>query len=620
MKVRISAVVITYNEERNIRRCLDSLVGVADEIVVVDSFSTDRTREICGEFNVRFIRHRFVGHIEQKNLAILQASSSYILSLDADEALSDELRASILGVKNNWRHDGYYFNRLTNYCGRWIRHTSWYPARKMRLWDARKGRWGGFNPHDRLFLDRGSTRSFLKGDILHYSYYTVSEHLDQINTFSTIMARSYFDRGRRVNFFSIILHPLWRLTKDFLIRGGFLDGYYGFIVSVNSAHEVFLKYVKLRNIYKDERRSRRQTICFFNSMDSWGGGERWHYDVATFLTKQQYRSVFVSSVDSPLAEKLTAAGISGHRMHISNLSFLNPVKVFRLARLFRKEQVGLLIANLSADMKVASVAGKLAGVPRIIYRRGSAIPIRNSPINRYLLRRVITKIVANSLETKRTILANNATLVPDEKIRVIYNGIHLSRYHVDVKPLFDARKGEIILGCAGRLSEEKGHQHLLDMMHLLKDSEIKYRLLIAGMGRLWQPLQKKARKLGVEDRVEFLGFVEEMPSFFATLDIFLLSSQYEGFGYVIAEAMASGKPVVAFDIGSSSEIILHGETGYITARNNVGEMAERVAELARDAALRKRMGASGRKRVEEVFSFEKTREAVLELINRTNGI
>ena len=257
-KVSISAVIITFNEERNIARCLHSLEGIADEIVVVDSYSTDRTEEICQSLGVRFIKHRFTGHIQQKNWAILQAASPYILSLDADEALSDALRASILKVKENWTHDGYYFNRLTNYCGKWIRYTSWYPSRKLRLWDARKGSWGGFNPHDKYLLKRGASKKFLRGDILHYSYYSVSEHMVQTNNFSSILARSYYERGRRVYFFSIFFHPVWRFLKDFILRLGFLDGYYGFIVSVNSAHEVFLKYVKLRNIYKEERRKARR--------------------------------------------------------------------------------------------------------------------------------------------------------------------------------------------------------------------------------------------------------------------------------------------------------------------------------------------------------------------------
>jgi len=617
MEVRISAVIITYNEERNIKRCLESLKGLADEIVVVDSYSTDRTEEICKLFNVRFIRHRFFGHIEQKNWAILQASFPYILSLDADEALSDELRMSILKVKKNWTHDGYYFNRLTNYCGKWIRHTSWYPARKLRLWDARKGSWGGFNPHDRFLLVRGSSRQYLSGDILHYSYYSVSEHVEQINKFSTIMARSYFERGTRVFIYSIIMHPLWRFIKDFLIKGGFLDGYYGFIVSINSAQEVFLKYVKLRNIYKNERRNKRQTICFFNSMDSWGGGEKWHCDVAVWLYKQNQRVIYISSPGSPLSKRLVSQGITGYEMNLSNLSFLNGFKLLRISRICRKEQVGAMITNLSGDMKVASLAAKYAGVHRIIYRRGSAIPIRNSPLNRYLLRHVITKIIANSEETKRTILANNATLVPEGKIKVIYNGVHLPNYHSQVKPLFKKSGDEFVLGSAGRLSEEKGHVYLLEMMKRLAREEKKYRLLIAGEGRLRHTLERKARKLGVADRVEFLGFIENMPSFFMSLDLFLLSSDYEGFGYVVAESMASGKPVVAFNIKSSAEIVSHGKTGYLTRSGNVKEMTARVIELAENKKLREEMGKAGRKRVEALFSFDKKQEEIKELITNT---
>jgi glycosyltransferase involved in cell wall biosynthesis len=619
MKVKISAVIITFNEERNIQRCLESLAGVADEIVVVDSYSTDRTGEICSSFGARFIRHKFTGHIEQKNWAILQASSPFILSLDADEAISDELRASIMKVKEKWTHDGYYFNRLTNYCGTWIRHTSWYPARKLRLWDSRKGSWGGFNPHDRFFLNRGSTRSFLKGDILHYSYYSVTEHLVQINSFSSIMARSYYDRGMPVFLSTIVLHPLWRFIKDFFLRGGFLDGYYGFIVSVNSAHEVFLKYVKLRNIYKDEKLSKKRTICFFNSMDSWGGGEKWHFDAAIYLSRENFRIVYVSSPRSPLSRKMKEAGITGYGFHVSNLSFLNPLTIGKIARVFKREKVGTLITNLSGDMKVASLAGKIAGVPQIVYRRGSAIPIRNTPINRYMFRKAITRIVANSQEVKRTILANNKTLVPEEKISIIYNWVHLARFDSVQNALYESPEGEIVLGCAGRLSEEKGHVFLLELMKELGQSRFKFKMLIAGEGKLLNLLQKKARKLKVDHKVVFLGFVENMPAFFKSLDIFLLTSRYEGFSNVIPEAMASRVPVITFDVKSTSEIIEQGKTGYIVEQKNMQQMVDRVLELAGDRGLRERVGMNGRKRAEELFSFEKNQEKILDLVARSNG-
>ena len=148
MKVNISAVIIAFNEEKNIERCILSLKNVVDEIVVVDSFSKDKTKEICLAHNVVFIEHSFKGHIEQKNWAYTQASNNYVLSLDADEALSDELKNSILAIKNNWKNDGYAFNRLTSYCGKWIKHCGWYPDIKLRLWDRRKGTWKGINPHD----------------------------------------------------------------------------------------------------------------------------------------------------------------------------------------------------------------------------------------------------------------------------------------------------------------------------------------------------------------------------------------------------------------------------------------------------------------------------------------
>jgi glycosyltransferase involved in cell wall biosynthesis len=614
MKVSISAVIITLNEERNIGRCLNSLQGVADEIVVVDSYSSDRTEEICRSHGARFIQHRFTGHIEQKNWAILQASHPFVLSLDADEALSHELRSSILEVKGNWTHDAYYFNRLTSYCGKWIRHTTWYPSRKLRLWDSRIGSWGGINPHDRFLLSAGATKKFLKGDLLHYSYYTISEHQAQINSFSSILAKSYYEEGRKAHMLILFFAPLWRFIRDYVIKLGFLDGFYGLVISVNSSHEVFLKYVKLRNIRLLEKRKARQVICFVNTQRTWGGGEKWNLDVMADLSRQGKQTMFISTMSSPLALRLKRLGIHGHELRVNRVKFLYPLKVFKYARIFRKEHVGVLVTNLSADMKTASVAARLAGVPMIIYRRGSAIPVENTRINRYIFRRILTRIIANSQETKRTILAKNPSLVPEDQIQVIYNGIQVSNFGEAVEPMHKREPGTLILGCAGRLSVEKGHQNLLEMLVYLKEKGIPCKLLLAGTGKLAESLRSKAKSLGVDQMVDFLGFVEDMPAFYNSLDIFLLPSHYEGFGYVLIEAMASRKPVVAFDVKSTSEIVEHGVNGYLVPPGQVHDMALRVMELAEDEPLCKRMGQQGRARVEELFSFERNRELIADFL------
>ena len=164
--IKLSSVIITLNEERNIGRCLDSLKGIADEIIVVDSGSTDRTEEICRSLGVKFIHHPFEGYTEQKNFAVGHCTFDYVLSLDADEALSEELKKSISAIKSKWNKDGYSFNRFTNYCGKWIKHCGWYPDRKLRLFKKNKGSWLGNKLHERFVLNDSGNSEFSKGDIL----------------------------------------------------------------------------------------------------------------------------------------------------------------------------------------------------------------------------------------------------------------------------------------------------------------------------------------------------------------------------------------------------------------------------------------------------------------------
>jgi len=253
MNIKLSVVIISFNEERDIERCLKSVVPIADEIVVVDSYSKDRTEEICRKYDVKFVQHPFEGHIEQKNWAITQANHPYVLSLDSDEALDETLIQSIQAAKADWQGDGYTMNRLTNYCGKWIRHCGWYPDRKLRLWDSRKGRWAGINPHDCYEMQPESVTTHLKGDILHYSYYSISEHVQQTNYFTDLSARAYLAKGKKGYLIKIFFNPIISIFKSYVLKLGFLDGYYGFVISVLAGQSTFLKYIKLRQLLRDHR-------------------------------------------------------------------------------------------------------------------------------------------------------------------------------------------------------------------------------------------------------------------------------------------------------------------------------------------------------------------------------
>lgn len=254
--IKLSVVIITFNEEKNIERCILSVKEIADEIVVLDSFSKDQTAAICAKHGVKFFQHTFDGHIEQKNRAITFASYPHILSLDADEALDEELSRSVLAVKNNFEKDGYYMNRLTYYCGHWVRHCGWYPDSKLRLWDSRKGHWTGINPHDKYELMDGDKHTgHLKGDILHYSYYTLEDHYKQVEYFTNIAAKAYFERNKKAPLFKLMVNPVAKFIDHYLLKLGFLDGSAGYRISKISAYATYLKYKKIRALYyqKDKK-------------------------------------------------------------------------------------------------------------------------------------------------------------------------------------------------------------------------------------------------------------------------------------------------------------------------------------------------------------------------------
>lgn len=239
----ISISIICYNEEKKIRRCLES-VKWADEIVILDSYSTDNTLNICREYTGKIFQHKFDGHIQQKNRAIDLCSNDWIFCIDADEVVSDELRNSIQNLdpgKNDIK--GYYAARRVFYIGKWINHGGWYPDLKVRLINKNSGRWGGINPHDELKVN-GKTAE-LNGDLLHYSYENIFAHINQVNKFTDIISEEYKKLGKKPSVLNLTLRPFYKFIKMYFIKLGFLDGTRGFIIACIGAFYVFMKFVKL---------------------------------------------------------------------------------------------------------------------------------------------------------------------------------------------------------------------------------------------------------------------------------------------------------------------------------------------------------------------------------------
>lgn len=355
-----------------------------------------------------------------------------------------------------------------------------------------------------------------------------------------------------------------------------------------------------------------KVICFFNSAKTWGGGEKWHYDIATRLHSKGYKIIVVTNKNSELFKRLSETDIKTYSIKISNYSFLNPIKRNQVGKILKHEKVSTIIINLPADLKVAGREAKKAGVTKTIYRRGSAIPIKNKISNRIIFKNYIDEIIANSVATKKTILSHNPNLFDINKIKVIYNGI----IPEDIQKtksnnlIYTKKDDEIVIGNAGRFVKQKNHKFFIDLAVELKKRNFNFKILLGGSGKLQPEIESLAKQMNVDDKVIFPGFIEDIASFMQCIDIYVLPSLWEGFGYVLVEAMANKKPILAFNLSSNPEIIADNETGYLIEENNIDETINKITLLSQDHNLLKAMGESGEKRVKDLFVIDRTVEEV----------
>lgn len=349
-----------------------------------------------------------------------------------------------------------------------------------------------------------------------------------------------------------------------------------------------------------------RNICFFNSNVPWGGGEHWHSLTALLARDQGYKVSVIAHSKGKLAKRLAnEPGIRLHTLPIGGVSFLNPLALARIADLFQAEEVDSLVMCLPRDVKLAGIAARLAGVPQIIYRRGIAVPVRDRWLNRQLFGRVITKLIVNSQETLRCVLAENKHLIEPQRVHILPNSLDCAAFDAAKgEPLVQRRPGELLIGTAGRLTAQKGHTLLLEAAALLRKDMDNFRVLIAGTGELESALKDQAHALGLESHVEFLGFQTQMRRFHDSIDIFALPSLWEGFCVALAETMCAEKPVVAFRLSSNPEVVAEGETGLL-CEPSAEALAANLLALARDPERAREMGRAGRARTLALYDQPK---------------
>ncbi|MBN2662062.1 MAG: glycosyltransferase [Bacteroidales bacterium] len=346
-----------------------------------------------------------------------------------------------------------------------------------------------------------------------------------------------------------------------------------------------------------------KTVVFFNSTIEWGGGEKWHHDMALKMYSEGYKVVVFLNKKSALFQKLKDSGIKLVFVDVNNLSFINVFKLFKIKSLFELHKVYFLIINHPSDLKLAGLASKFSKVEHVIYRRGSAIPVRNSFSNKFIFKSLVTEIIANTEATKKTI-NQNTNLFPENKIKVIYNGICIDDFDKIQVSHIDKDNSKIVIGNIGRLVEQKAQYLLIELANKLKNNGLNFKVIIGGKGKLENELLLLREKYNLTQEVKFFGFVDNPKEFMSEIDVFVLTSQWEGFGYVLVEAMAFEKPVLAFDLSSNPEIIDDEKTGYLVPNNDLNYLADKIMFLSSNRKKMSELGKNGREKIEQKFAFK----------------
>jgi glycosyltransferase involved in cell wall biosynthesis len=247
----LSVVIITFNEARNIERAINSVLDISDDIVIVDSFSTDETQVICAKYDVNFIQKKWEGYSQQKNFANSLTKHDYILSIDADEALNDKLQSEVSNLKESGFSGVYILNRMVNYCGQWIKHSSWYPDNKIRIFPKNSSLWQGELVHEELSVDTKLPITELDGHLHHYTYYNYTEHRARADKYSELTALKMHKAGKKASILKPYLSATGRFVSMYLIHLGFLDGFNGFKIAQISAQSTIYKYQTLRRLNRE---------------------------------------------------------------------------------------------------------------------------------------------------------------------------------------------------------------------------------------------------------------------------------------------------------------------------------------------------------------------------------
>lgn len=604
--VKISAVIITLNEEKNIARCIQSLLPVVDEIIIWDAFSTDRTKEISETLGAKVFQYAWEGYSISKNKANDVTTGDYILSIDADEELSPALKQNLLKIKPSLKNEAYVFTRINNYCGTWIKHSGWYPEYKTRLFKKGDAHWVG-EIHEQLEFKTKPEFLIVMGDLLHYSITSVEHHVQKIFLYSKLTAQKDYQNGVRPSLiFHGILKPTFHFFKNFILQRGFLDGYKGFVIAQMASFERFLRYVKLKELYKNRYKEKPLRVIQLSSEATWRGGEQ---QIAYLIGELKHKGVESIAIVKSKSSFETHCKDSGIPYY--SLPFQNSIDLYtawRLRTIAKKERASLVHIHSSKSHSIA-VFSTLLGLkaPLVLSRR----------VDFELSDTLFSKWKYNHHSIKKILCVSDAIakivrphLREPEKCITVHSGIDIGKFSNPptqslLRKEYALSEDAILIGNTSALAGHKDYFTFIDTVEILTHRLPSIKAFIIGKGPLENELKAYVTKKKLTSQIIFTGFRKNIIELLPSLDIFLITSTEEGLGTSILDAFAARVPVVATEAGGIPEMVKHLETGMLAKPKDFKSLASYVEQVVNSPELQKSLVDKAYKKV-LTFSKEQT--------------
>jgi glycosyltransferase involved in cell wall biosynthesis len=350
----------------------------------------------------------------------------------------------------------------------------------------------------------------------------------------------------------------------------------------------------------------KPNLLFINSITIYGGGEVWMLNVMKELAERGYKVTLICKPEVEIIQQANESGIDVLPIRIAG--DFDPFTISEIAGIYRKRKIDIVIANVGKDIRLAGLAAKFVSGVSVIALHQVDREIKNNLRYRFTYNSLADMMVVNSFATKNTLL-KSAPWLKDEKIKVVHHGIDYEKYSAantkNIRTELGLSQQDLIIGFVGRLSVQKGVKYMLDAFKLVAEEFKNVHLVIAGTGELERMVKEFATKFNLEDRIHLLGFRKDIPDLMRTFDIFLLPSLWEGFGIVLIEAMAAGKPVVATNTSSIPEIVEDEQNGILVPTENAEAISNALTKLISESELRTKFGKEGQKIVREKFTIER---------------